>query len=106
LQFNGKGTNLHALWDSGLITTEGKTFDQMAKDYDTATPAQIKKWQSDSEMQWIFESYQISSKIYADMEANGHKPGDDYYLANIPVVQQRIEMAGIRLAGELNSIFQ
>jgi len=106
LQFNGKGTNLHALWDSGLITREGKSFDQMTKDYDTATPEQIRQWQSDSMMKWVFESYQVSSKIYADIEASGYKAGDDYYLANIPIVQQRIEMAGIRLAGVLNGIFQ
>jgi len=104
VQFNGKGMNLHSLWDSGLINREGKTFDQMAKDYDNATPAQITKWQSDDKMQWLWESYQFSTKIYTDIEKS-NKLDDEYYKANIPVVQQRIEMAGIRLAGELNSIF-
>jgi S1/P1 Nuclease len=96
VQFNGKGSNLHSLWDSGLINREGKTFDQMAKDYDTATPAEIQKWQSDS--------YQASTKIYSDVEKN-NTLDDEYYKANIPVIQQRIEMGGIRLAGELNKIF-
>jgi hypothetical protein len=106
IQFNGKGSNLHSLWDSGLINKEGKTFDQMAKDYDIATPSQIKQWQSDSPMKWVFESYQIASKIYDDMDRNGRKPDDVYYQANITVVQQRIEMAGIRLAGTLNELFK
>jgi hypothetical protein len=105
VQFDGKGMNLHSLWDSGLISKEGKNFDQMAKDYDTATPAEIRQWQAESPMQWIFESYQISSKIYADVERNNNKLDDAYYKANIPVVQQRIEMAGIRLAGVLNTLF-
>jgi hypothetical protein len=104
VQFNGKGMNLHSLWDSGLIGKEGKSFDQMAKDYDTATPADIKKWQSDAPMQWLWESYQFSTKIYADIEKN-NQLDDAYYKANMPVVQQRIEMAGIRLAGVLNEIF-
>jgi len=102
--FNGKNMNLHSLWDSGLISREGKTFDQMARDYDTATPAEIAKWQSTDPMQWLWESYQFSTKIYADVEKN-NQLDDAYYQANIPIVQQRIEMAGIRLAGELNKIF-
>jgi hypothetical protein len=105
VQFNGKGTNLHGLWDTGLITRDGKTYDQMARDYDTASPAQIKQWQSDAPMQWIFESYEAAGKFYADLDKNGNKLDDAYYNENIPAVRQRIEMAGI-LAGELNTIFK
>jgi hypothetical protein len=104
VQFDGKGMNLHSLWDSGLISKEGKSFDQMAKDYDTATPAEIKQWQAESTMQWLWESYQLSTKIYGEVEKN-NKLDEAYYKTNIPVVQQRIEMAGIRLAGVLNTLF-
>lgn len=106
VQFGGKGTNLHGLWDSGLITLEGKTYDQMAKDYDTATPAQINQWQVDAQMQWIFESYEAAGKIYADLDKSGKKLDDAYYTDNIAIVHQRIEMAGIRLAGVLNDLFK
>jgi hypothetical protein len=104
VKFDGNGMNLHSLWDSGLIDKEGKPFDRMAKDYDTATPAEIKKWQSEPMMQWLWESYKISTKIYADVE-KGNKLDDAYYKENMPIVQQRIEMAGIRLAGVLNTLF-
>ncbi|WP_448698253.1 S1/P1 nuclease [Mucilaginibacter sp. AW1-3] len=104
VQFNGNGSNLHSLWDSGLINREGKTFDQMAKDYDNTTPADNKKWQAEDPIQWLWESYQVSTKIYADV-VKSNKLDDDYYKANIPVVQERIEKGGIRLAGELNKIF-
>lgn len=103
--FERNPMNLHSLWDTGLINREGLTFDQMAKDYDTATPAQIKQWQSDAPMRWLWESYQCSTKIYAEVEKNTML-GDDYYKENIPVVRQRIEMGGIRLAGVLNSLFK
>ncbi|AMR33668.1 hypothetical protein A0256_20660 [Mucilaginibacter sp. PAMC 26640] len=53
-----------------------------------------------------FESHQIASKIYDDMDRNGRKPDEAYYQAKIPVVQQRIEMAGIRLAGTHNELFK
>lgn len=105
VQFDGKGTNLHSLWDSKLIDKQGLTFEQMAKEYDTATPVEIKKWQNDTMMQWLWESYQLSSRLYT--EANkGSKLGDSYYKQHIAIVQQRIEMAGIRLAGVLNEVFK
>jgi hypothetical protein len=105
VQFDGQGTNLHSLWDSKLIGKEGKSFEQMSIDYDKATPQQIKQWQSEDMMKWLFESYQISSKIYTEIDQN-NKLDDSYYKKYIPVVQQRIQMAGIRLAGLLNDIFK
>jgi hypothetical protein len=36
---------------------------------------------------------------------NGRSIDDSYYQAHIQIVQQRIEMAGVRLAGVLNRIF-
>jgi len=104
LRFDNKGTNLHSLWDSKLIDHEGLSEVDIAKTYDLATPAQIKQWQSDSPMEWIWESYQISSELYAQV-----KPGEDiddaYYQKYIPIVRKRIDQAGIRLAGELNKLF-
>lgn len=104
VRFDNKGTNLHSLWDSKLIDHEGLSQDDIAKTYDTATPDQIKKWQADSPMEWLWESYQISSQLYAET-----KPGQDidetYYTKYIPLIRRRIDQAGIRLAGELNRIF-
>jgi hypothetical protein len=107
LNYDGSGTNLHALWDSKLIDHQGLTYEQMAATYDHATPAQIKQWQSDPLIQWIWESYQASSKLYAEADAMKSRAIDDrYYQAHIAIVQDRIEKAGIRLAGVLNGVFQ
>jgi hypothetical protein len=103
--FNGSSDNLHSLWDSGLIEHQHIDYKQMAISYDTATPEQIKKWQSDAPMLWLWESYQISSILYTEV-ADNNKLGEDYYQDHIPVVQKQIEKAGIRLAGELNAIFK
>jgi hypothetical protein len=79
----------------------------MAEKYDHATPAQIKQWQSDPLIQWIWESYQASSKLYEEVDAMKTRAIDDsYYQAHIAIVQDRIEKAGIRLAGVLNEIFK
>ena len=105
MQFNGKGTNLHSLWDSGLINHEGLSFAHMADNYDTATSQQIKQWQNDDIMIWLFESYQISTRLYAEA-ASSNDADETYYQDHISIVRHRIERAGIRLAGVLNGIFK
>ncbi len=103
LRFDAKGTNLHSLWDSKLIDKEGLSQEEMVRTYDTATPADIKKWQSDSPIEWLWESYQITNELYANAKP-GQNIDDVYYQKYIPVVRKRIDQAGIRLAGELNRL--
>ncbi|MFD1256947.1 S1/P1 nuclease [Mucilaginibacter terrae] len=105
LRFEDKGTNLHSLWDSKMIDHEGLSEAQIAKQYDTATPVEIKKWQADSPMEWIWESYQISSRLYGELKP-GQTIDEVYYQKNIGVIHQRVDQAGIRLAGELNRILK
>jgi hypothetical protein len=107
LNYDGKGTNLHALWDSRLIDHEGLTYLQMAEQYDHATPAQVRQWQADPLMQWIWESYQASSRLYSEVDSLKSSSIDDsYYQAHISIIHDRIVKAGIRLAGVLNDIFK
>ena len=73
----------------------------MAETYDTATPLEIEKWQSDDLMVWLWESYRISTILYQEA-ADNPKFGEEYYRAHLPVLQKRIEKAGIRLSGILN----
>jgi hypothetical protein len=104
LQFDGKGTNLHALWDSRLMDHEGLSEADVVKQYDWANETQIKKWQADSPMEWLWESYQVSSELYDDIKP-GQTIDEAYYKKYIKIVHLRIDQAGIRLAGELNRLF-
>jgi hypothetical protein len=103
VRFEDKGTNLHSLLDSKLIDHERIGEDAIPAKYDVATPAQIKQWQSDSPMEWIWESYQISSQLYQETKS-GQSINEAYYQKYISIVHQRIAQAGIRLAGELNKL--
>ena len=106
VNYAGVGTNLHALWDSKLLDHLGLDDQQLAQKVDQVSAAQVAAWQSDPLIKWIWESYEISSKLYAEIDAmNGRSIDDSYYQAHIQIVQQRIEMAGVRLAGVLNRIF-
>jgi hypothetical protein len=107
INYEGQGTNLHALWDSKLIDHQGLTFEQMAEKYDQVSAAQVQEWQSDPLIKWIWESYEISTNLYGQVDAmNGRSIDDAYYQAHIGIIRERIEKAGVRLAGVLNSIFR
>jgi hypothetical protein len=104
VRFDNQGTNLHSLWDSKLIDHQGLSVVEMSKQYDVATPEQIKKWQADQPMQWLWESYVITTKLYAEVEKNNNLD-EDYYKNHIGIIEQRIDQGGIRLAGVLNDIY-
>jgi hypothetical protein len=104
ITFKGAQDNLHAFWDSGLIEHQGYKYEKMATVYDTATPEQIAKWQSDPIMLWLWESYQIAEILYKEAAEN---PAFDeqYYNDHMETLQNRIEKGGIRLAGLINNVF-
>jgi hypothetical protein len=107
LNYEGNGTNLHALWDTKLLEHQGLNYKQLAEKYDHISAAQIKQWQSDPLIKWMWESYEISSKLYAEVDGmKGRTIDNSYYEAHIGIIQERIERAGIRLAGVLNEIFK
>jgi hypothetical protein len=107
LNYDGQGTNLHSLWDTKLIEHEGGDYLQLAEKTDHASPAQIKQWQSDPMIKWVWESYQVSTKLYAEVDAMKSRSIDDrYYESHIGIIHERLEMAGIRLAGVLNTLFK
>jgi hypothetical protein len=107
VNFEGQGTNLHALWDSKLIDHQGLNDEQLATQDDHATAAQIRQWQSDPLIKWMYESYQIATKLYAEIDSmNSRAIGQEYYDAHIAIVNQRLEQGGIRLAGLLNTLFK
>ncbi|HVU95986.1 MAG TPA: S1/P1 nuclease [Puia sp.] len=106
LNFNGRGTNLHAVWDSKLIDRLGLGYEELAAKVDHATPAQVSQWQKDPMIRWMWESYEVTEKLYAEVDAMKSRSIDDkYYEEHIGTVEQRLEQAGIRLAGVLNRLF-
>lgn len=106
LNYEDKGTNLHSLYDSKLLEKQGLDYIQLASKFDNVSAEDIKQWQSDSLITWIWESYQISSQLYAEVDAMGSRVIDEaYYQKHLPIVEKRIQQAAIRLAGVLNSIY-
>ncbi|MEI6949888.1 S1/P1 nuclease [Paraflavisolibacter sp. H34] len=106
VNYLGKGTNLHALWDSRLPEHAGLQEEQLASRVDKAGAGQVNVWQGDAPLQWLWESYQVSAGLYAEVEGMSKRTlSEAYYKNHMPTVEDRIQKGGIRLAGLLNEIF-
>lgn len=106
VEFFHDKTNLHRVWDSGLIRRMKREWKQYAADLlDAITPEQMVDWsRRTNPVDWATESYRLAlSHAYA-IPKDGQL-GQEYLDRNIPVVEERLKMAGIRLAALLNKVF-
>jgi hypothetical protein len=105
--------NLHWVWDSGLINSSKLSIEDYAEKLDSANKQQIHRWQQDSFLDWAVESKMLRTQVYEfglkiPTEKLAKKPlsiSQDYINRNKPIVEKRLLMAGIRIAGQLNKIF-
>ncbi len=102
LTFFGEPTNLHSLWDTELIESQNLSFSEFAAFIDTQDKQLLNTLLNSSPGDWLSESMRLSETIYQN---TGTEMGYAYIYQNLPIVQQRLQYAGIRLAGLLNSIY-
>ena len=98
----GEKTNLHSVWDSGLIESEKLSFSELAAFIDHPTLGELRTWQSAPPADWVRESKAARDRIY---KIGDGKLGYQYAFDNTQLVKRRLLQAGVRLAGLLNSIF-
>ena len=95
-------TNLHSVWDSGMIDNERLSFSEFAAFIDHPTLQELQGWQGSPPAEWANESKTLRDRVY---QIGDGKLGYEYAYKNIPTVKRRLLQAGVRLAGLLNSIF-
>ena len=100
----GKGSNLHRVWDSEMINDFQMSFTELAESTDDLTPKEVKKIKTGSILDWMYESKELSKKVYDSVEI-GEKLGYEYMYEWFPVAHDQIQKGGIRLAKVLNDIF-
>jgi len=98
----GQETNLHSVWDAGLIDAEKLSFSEFAAFIDHPTLKEIQAWQSAAPADWVNESKALRDRVY---KTGDGKLSFEYDYVEIPLIKQRLLRAGVRLAGLLNSIF-
>lgn len=109
VQFFGKGSNLHRVWDSGLIEhaypDEGRAFAKLSGEF---TPDFRRDVPAGPVESWADESLALARDAYDDPATGrplrpGAKLGDAYQSRHLIVAERRLLEASVRLAGVLNA---
>ncbi len=102
VRFGGKGTNLHRVWDSGMLRTRGMNWHQYADFLAAEGPVTLPPAAPGlgAPAQWAEESCRITRHIYP----RGHRINAAYVRRELPVAERRLREAGARLAAVLNRI--
>lgn len=108
VRFFDDGSNLHRVWDSGLIEhvdrDEGRTLDRLKAAF---TPEFVRSASSGTVEDWANESLALARDAYVDPVTNtplrsGSKLGFAYEGRHTPVAERRILQSAARLARLLN----
>jgi hypothetical protein len=102
LSFFWEDSNLHRVWDSGLIDRRQLSYTEWtARLSRKITKQQAKQWMVTDPQLWIAESAKIRDTIYP----KENKISWDYLYQHLPTATLRLQMGGVRIAAYLNEIF-
>jgi len=108
--FFGKKTNLHAVWDTSIIVKWNNNLDSAVEYLENMIkqePDLVDKYLSDmNPVDWATEShgYVISTVYNYTSKSNIAQIGQEYYDTNLPIIEQRLIAAGVRLAQLLTTL--
>lgn len=102
VRWDGDGTNLHALLDSGLLRQPGRRAVPFARDLMARLPAPdagLVRWSRDAPARWAEDSCRNVGAVYPASA----RIDDDYARRTRALLESRLLLAGWRLAGLLNA---
>ena len=100
----GQRSNLHRVWDEGLIDYQQLSYTEYAAAINRPTKAQLNQWRHDSLEESVYESYVACNKIYADTKADD-KLGYRYNFEFVAMLNEQLLKGGVRLAQVINHIY-
>jgi nuclease S1 len=108
LSFKGRSTNLHALWDGGLIYLAGKSLVQYAGDLSRrVTMREAETWNLSPVTQWANESRVLALDHAYGLDDPGRGTLSKSYIERSrEIIDLRLTQAGVRLAGLLNRLLK
>ncbi|MEE9374088.1 MAG: S1/P1 nuclease [Saprospiraceae bacterium] len=111
VMFFNKKTNLHRVWDSDIIEHEKLSYTEFAHFINKMTHEEIKICQKSTMNEWAEESIYLRERIYntlynyTDRESGLPSFSWQYHHDFIPLVKERLQSAGVRMAGILEDVF-
>jgi hypothetical protein len=106
-----RGSNMHRVWDSGIIERAGDTEDfWLAELAELDTVENRAAWMSRTVEDWATESLFLARAAYVipgtdQRIKSGQKLGEEYQAKQLPVVRLQLCRAALRLAMVLNEAF-
>ena len=101
----GSPTNLHSVWDSKLIDIQQLSYTEYAAAINHTTISQRKALQKQQLIDWLYQTYQVADKVYANIKPDD-KLSFQYNYKFIGILEQQLLRGGVHLAGLLNEIFK
>jgi hypothetical protein len=111
VQWFDEGSNMHRVWDYGMIERAGDSEDFWLADLaELDTPDNRTAWVAGRPEDWATESLHVAREAYVIPGTDrrlksGQKLGEEYQAKHLPTVRRRLCQAGLRLAGVLNEAF-
>ena len=103
LKFFWEDSNLHRVWDSGLIDRQKLSYTEWTNKLSSKISSQqAKEWMQIDPKVWIAESAKVRAGLYPAKD----KISWDYQYQTIPIVKRRLQMGGVRIAAYLNALFK
>lgn len=106
--WQGRKTNLHSLWDSGLLDynkVDEATYARRLRSRLERVPASdLRGYEQADAATWLRESARTLERIYAHMP-DGRVNEKDYAAEFVPTVELQLLKGGVRTAWFLNNIF-
>jgi hypothetical protein len=105
VRFMGHPEKLHAVWDSGIIhpAVRGDERGYALGLVREVTAPHRARWSRGDPISWANESHRIAVRtIYGLLPHTGSLP-DSYEAQALPIVNEQLERAGLRLAATLNA---
>lgn len=104
LQWFGRGTNLHRVWDENMIDDWEMSYIELAENADDLSNKQIEAIEKGSVIDWVNEVHKITAEVYKSAK-KGENLRYRYSYDHFGTVRTQLQKGGIRLAKVLNDIF-
>lgn len=109
VEFFGSRTNLHAVWDTGMVTRADPNWRELGPQlHGSITDAEREAWARSGPVEWANESYRIAvdpDTRYVDAGTCCLVLGQEYLDRNLPRVHERLRRGGLRLGLLLNEVW-
>ncbi len=105
VEFFGDRTNLHRVWDTLILRRAKKSWREHVGELRKAiSDQQRKRWTDSKPEDWATESYGLAVEYAYKVPRDGAL-GEAYFERCLPIVERRLQQAGVRLAAALNRAF-